>query len=499
MGARAYLPALLPALVGAVFLVLDHRSRALVLLSIAAVAAVLVTAGVDLATPMARLVEVIVRWVTNALSWAVGVVVLVPAWAWTRVRGVDVLRRGDGPGWVVLEHSAASTPPGRTVRHRARVRSVVGLVVLVLVADVALGVAWNRVTGSGPAAPPGLIRIDPPDSDEPDTPGSVVEGPRDPRADLPAMASSPWAAAYFQELNSVGSVYWPFTLYRPRSFAGEHLNVRGWERLGHRPADAEGAPVLALFGGSAAFGEGQRDGGTIASQLSVLAEASGVPVVVRNFGQRGWVLWQEMTLYEQLLASGERVDLAAFYDGANDLTVQNEVVNGVPTHYDVEEYALRLAQPTPDTSVSTAERGLWREVVTWWRARSALRRSLQGLGVVEDPSPTPDDAEPTEREGWDERGVDVYARSRGLVEHLSSTYGVEDAFFWQPQRLADERYAEAARAVAPTTVDLSGVLDGHEEVYLDAVHTNEEGARLVAEAMWVSLEPVVRDWYRRNR
>jgi lysophospholipase L1-like esterase len=49
---------------------------------------------------------------------------------------------------------------------------------------------------------------------------------------------------------------------------------------------------------------------------------------------------------------------------------------------------------------------------------------------------------------------------------------------------------EALRAdFPPDVVDLGDALDGHPEpLFWDVVHTNEEGARLVAEAAWPYLQ-----------
>lgn len=484
-----FVPALLPAAIGGVLLLLGQREQAWFTLVTSAVVAALIVAGLDIRTPMSRLIDLVVRGVTNVLSWLVATVLFLPTWAWSRLRRHDLLRGRAVPGWVRVDRLAAVvTPPSRRP-----VRSAVGLTVLVLAVDLGAGIAWNRLTGAGPEVPVGVIRVED-ITFEQTSPDTVRDTSPDPRAQLPAMAGAPWAEQYYRELNSVGSTYWPYTLYRPRSFQGEHVNIVGWERQGHRPADTDGAPVLAVFGGSAAFGEGQRDEWTIASYLSRLAERAGLPLVVRNFGQRGWVHWQEMTLYEQLLGAGESFDMALFYDGANDLTVQSEPVSGVPTHYDVDEYAARLAQPVPDsTRPVIAERGLWNEVVAWWTNRSLTYRAVgRATGVDRSPAAPP----PTVPvDGYERRGVDVYLRGRAISQDLSDRHGVTDLYFWQPQRSSGPPLDWAAAAVGPVTVDLSRSLDGREDVYIDGVHTNEEGARLVAEAMWPTLEPVLRDWY----
>ena len=90
--------------------------------------------------------------------------------------------------------------------------------------------------------------------------------------------------------------------------------------------------------------------------------------------------------------------------------------------------------------------------------------------------------------------------------------GARAAFFWQPsvftKRLLPEEEAylglagyeparwvpavEEARRLLRTTpiVDLGDALDGATEPVLwDFVHTNEEGARLVAQALFANLEP----------
>jgi lysophospholipase L1-like esterase len=58
--------------------------------------------------------------------------------------------------------------------------------------------------------------------------------------------------------------------------------------------------------------------------------------------------------------------------------------------------------------------------------------------------------------------------------------------YWQAQQ---QPWPEDLLAGLPARVtDLSGVFDEVEEpIYIDGVHTNELGARLVAEALWADL------------
>ena len=53
----------------------------------------------------------------------------------------------------------------------------------------------------------------------------------------------------------------------------------------------------------------------------------------------------------------------------------------------------------------------------------------------------------------------------------------------------------AAELIGAPTVDLTAALDGvdPESIFIDGGHTNERGARLVAEAMWPLIEQALAD------
>lgn len=206
-----------------------------------------------------------------------------------------------------------------------------------------------------------------------------------------------------------------------------------------------------------------------------------------------------MTLYEQLLANGTRIDLSVFYDGANDLTVQRGPIGGVPTHYDIPAYARKLSGggPKTDTDLGRSVRGWWSVRSLVARAIVRLRGGVSGAGYNPDADVAPPPESLTNQQG-DEKGVwmctvDVFRSGGGLIQDLSLRYGVADFYFWQPQLDDHSELGWAVRNVGKPTVDLSHVLDSHSDAYLDSVHTNERGARLVAEAMWSGIRPVVEE------
>ncbi|MEZ5320884.1 MAG: hypothetical protein R2698_02165 [Microthrixaceae bacterium] len=97
--------------------------------------------------------------------------------------------------------------------------------------------------------------------------------------------------------------------------------------------------------------------------------------------------------------------------------------------------------------------------------------------------------ETTEEDGV--HAADVYRRGRAITESIARRRGIEPVFYWQPLLVGGALYRRTARMVGPPTIDISGALARHGEVYLDGGHTNEAGARIVAERIWQTLGPKV--------
>jgi hypothetical protein len=298
-------------------------------------------------------------------------------------------------------------------------------------------------------------------------------------------------------------------------FYSPYINIDGWSRRTYRtPGPAEGRPTVWMFGGSTTWGEGQRDEYTITSWLARLAEEDGIPIEARNFGQRGWTHFQDMVLYEQLLALEDTPDLALFYDGVNEVNTQAAVPEAVPSHYDVSQdqnasqgktFATRFTEGPDASSVledawyAYSEHSLIHKL-----ARSLSMSSPAGASPQqEEPDDGSNDPSDDQVQGgvYDtdvQDGVDagkVYMRSQRLTRALSKQYDVPTLFFWQPVKMFNPPDTAARRQIEAPTIDISELLLDHQDVYIDGAHTNEEGARIVAERLWEDLEPKVRAWY----
>ena len=75
------------------------------------------------------------------------------------------------------------------------------------------------------------------------------------------------------------------------------------------------------------WGEGARDGYTIASWLQRFLDQTPYHTQITNFGQEGYVSTQEMIVLFEQLQKGNIPDIVIFYDGFND--AGSAMCNGV--------------------------------------------------------------------------------------------------------------------------------------------------------------------------
>ena len=520
-----WLPALVPLGLGLAFAALGRPLRALILLGLAALMALLVLAGV----PVARWVEVavvkVVRGLADVVLGGVFLLVAVPTWGWRRVRGRQPLE--GSPGWRATPsggdpaalggHEAVS---GATIS--TRLLAAVGVVVVLLAADYGIGWTWDRAYPTGDpvvADQPAVATGSPADASATTT--TLLP---DPRAGAAPMAASSWAAQYFEDLRGQQFGYWPFTGDRPEDYATRYINIDDWVRRSWEPTDAAGAPSVWFFGGSAMFGEGQRDEHTIPSEVARLAAAEGLPIQVRNYGQRGWVHMQEALLFEQQLAIKARPEFSVFYDGPNDLQAAAMFRDAVPTDLHADEYALILRNKQIDSSqiapseasddvdlIETyAKHSAVRKVVRWLTSQPAGASPSETAAPSRSSMPAQDGGSSSVRNSdgniiWGtvddgEQGIDIYGRARAISTFVGQQAGVETTYFWQPVATTQDAVGYAREHLPKGVVDLSDVFgDEADDVYIDTTHTNEAGARMVAEAMWANLKPQVEAWYEANR
>lgn len=518
-----------PLAVASLLWLLGLRALAAVVAVLGTTVGVLAACWPAFARVLARVAAAISHAVGTVLSTlllgAVGLAVVPVALLLRVVRRDPLVLEGDSGRWARRAGSERSLPERTFSAERDPLRQTerplwrfvqvtVTAAVLLLALDLAAGWAWDRTVGNVDDGP----RLSDPSGQAlgaAPTPPAERLTDTSARADLPAMADAPWAEQFFYELDTMPSRFDPFLVNLAYPYDGAHITTTELGRVSYQAADLpDDAPVVWFFGGSTMFGEAQRDQHTIPSEVSRLAEDAGVPIRVQNYGQRGWVVWQELLRFEQELAARAAPDVAVFYDGTNDVNVQAEQGGGQPTVYNAQQYreameGIRLEDDGSGDVVVVPDRSLQGQLFDWWGDTSLiaeLARQVQEVLSVAPAAAGDDewDLTPEEERAVVSDAVEVYRRARTLVLELSDQHEVEPLLFWQPELATTDPSnprAEAADLVGPPTIDLTDVLSGvdPDSVYIDGGHTNELGARLVAEAMWEHLEPLVQQAYEDER
>lgn len=261
------------------------------------------------------------------------------------------------------------------------------------------------------------------------------------------------------------------------NMSGRYTNVEDGVR---RSLPAPGCKCrrasLWIFGGSAAFGIGQRDEHTIASELVRLAAEDGIALTVKNLASPGDTIWDQYQVLRRHLIAGEVApDVVVFYDGFNDVVA-------------------RLAM-TALHGVDRDARSLMvhRDLMAYIRELPSveLHGGAAGVGVV---------------------AAEEYLEVKELVDRLAAEEGISTLNLFQsdaissdvqlagyeeivgmsPQELRNSDLAVALDAaeqrLSPQVRSLRHLFDhDDEQVFIGVVHTDEIGARRSAEAIYQEL------------
>jgi hypothetical protein len=483
------------------------------------VAAVILTTAAALSPAAARVIEGVLgfisHWVGRVLSAViltlVFVIAFVPVGLISRLVRRDPLNAGvahPGTDWLerwgwrdrrLPDRSYASEQDLLGGRRAGRVIWTVGLVAALLLADVAIG----------------TVLTDPP-SDASTPPPAPGEGEA---SAIPALEGLDYVPGLFSEQYTAESGRFdPYLGWRLLDYDGQYMDIRNGERVS-RTTTAPGDPtVVWFFGGSGMYGFGQRDDHTIASELVALGEEEGIPIEAHNFGTPAYVNWQAVSLFARLVTEREAPDLAVFYDGYNDLSLQ--FVDGPvrePSHVLAKVNQERLAAPDPVETPTTFD-----DVRSFWADHSAavnLYRRIRDRVDGDEPEVRLTDAEASavpadvDADAIESATAGLLRRGRDLASAIGESYGIDVQYWFQPTLFSkgpvegeEQLIGRAANRspqwvpvieslrqdLPPEVVDLADALDGQTDpLFWDVVHTNETGARLIAEDAWPSLREAI--------
>ena len=257
----------------------------------------------------------------------------------------------------------------------------------------------------------------------------------------------PWFRGLRYEYVNSNRMQWePYVQWRRRPYTGPQGNVNidsaGLRRTTQPAASTASPRKVFFFGGSTMWGSWQRDSFTIASLVAADLAARGVDdIEVRNYGETGYVLTQEVIRLILELRRGERPALVVFYDGINDIAAEGMNLRcGLP-----QNEANRRLEFAAGRLLARRSRVEIRDAAQAWRDRYRVP-----------PARSVDDSTAA---ALARDAVACYAGTAEVVEALARAYGFQVLYFWQPTIGASEKPLTAFERyeLDPPDGDIDGV------------------------------------------
>lgn len=247
-----------------------------------------------------------------------------------------------------------------------------------------------------------------------------------------------------------------------------------------------------MMGGSAAFGTGQRDDHTIASELARVARGHGYRLRIQNRAIPGDVAWVEQRRLERAVLTGSAPpDFVIFYDGFNDVRAPLWVfmtgadIKGrllAATDRDLVPILGHMTDEVRDGThyfVAPAININERQVESGEDVDAVVKAAAFQYGAADELS----------RQYLSDRGI---ASMRFYQPNVNTrTPTLRDDFPGWP--IGREIMGSMRKHLPQGTVDLSDVFNGDPTPYYsDDVHTIEAANIPLAKAIWGSVKPDIR-------
>jgi hypothetical protein len=321
----------------------------------------------------------------------------------------------------------------------------------------------------------------------------------DVRAGLPNYQGVDWADTHFREFLELEEVHHSYVGWRRLPYQGATINIdqNGMRRTYADPATTP-TKTIAFFGGSTLWGSGSDDEHTIPSAFARLWPE----YRAFNFGETAHTAHQNLNGLVQVLAKGLKPDVVVFYNGSSEL---NKCRVGLTAFSTTDEPEIRrlLDRERRGLQAGEAFRSIFQPVRMLARKlRHSVEARLYGPVERHDCSTDPAKAELIARtllwdwlaakrlvEGYGGRFVaamqpvayfsatrkDHIRIDRALTEQYKTVYSKYDAL------LGDFPDLES------NFLDLRGVFDRDEYIYIDADHAAPNGNALIAAAIGAFL------------
>lgn len=223
-------------------------------------------------------------------------------------------------------------------------------------------------------------------------------------------------------------IYEPYTQFKERPRKGKYVNVsedgfRVSKNQGPWPLNKSEFNVF-VFGGSTTFGYGLPDNQTLASDLQEkLTNRKGRKVKVYNFARGHYFSTQERILFEKLLVSGAKPDVAIFIDGLNDFTHAGQ--KGARFTKELTKFISKESAGTPKLIKALPINRLIKV------ARNSRKKS-RNKKISPEKAGKIIERHREEKQSEISAAVDRYLGNKRMIKAIADAYDVSSIFVWQP-------------------------------------------------------------------
>jgi lysophospholipase L1-like esterase len=271
---------------------------------------------------------------------------------------------------------------------------------------------------------------------------------RDPYVALTALRihaekDAPWAAEYSSEDIQGRRRLWryrDFVMFALNEFHGRYINIgadssrRTWNPASAASRTATRESSLYVYGGSTAWGWGNRDDDTIPSDLSRILNEAGLDIEVKNRATPAFFSTQEVIRLMLDLQSGARPDAVIFLDGLNEtLTpIYNDGFAGDAAGRDARLNLSPFSRP-------------WDAAVYFLQKSAVYRfaRSFKTRGRRRNPE---------DAKTFDPLADDIariYLTNMEIVSALAKRFHFQPLFYWQPTITTKKKLSSLEEGLRP--------------------------------------------------
>ena len=316
---------------------------------------------------------------------------------------------------------------------------------------------------------------------------------KDKRAELPSYKDREKARRVYNDQRISNSAYVPFNEWRQPKYASENLNIdaEGYRMHTAGITNAKDARSLGFFGGSTVWGTGVDDNGTLPAQFDAITDQ----FIVTNYGERGYTSLQNLIDLMKLINQNKAPNTVIAFEGFNDIWVHcNEIVSPSLNGH-LEERHIQSA-------LNRAEKKnyVFNNIIA-----PIMSLALEVIGGQENAQSASCSKDPARAEAV----AELIVRNMEMGHALVLSYGGKFYAFLQPHayvghpridhldldapdRLIQRRQFDAVYPLVQEKIrnreinwffDISNAIDGNAHLLVDHAHVNDEGNRIIAEAI----------------